>query len=80
MFFQKRNRRFYPKIAASARRGERNDREGFTFVKMALRISDHGYQATQRADQECCLHRRLASRIFHSFSPLTRGGIEPVEP
>ena len=34
MFFQKGNCGFYPKISASARRGERDDRDGLAFIEI----------------------------------------------
>src|SRR5262245_32904819 len=36
MFFQERNHGFYPKICASARCGERYDRDGFALIKWGL--------------------------------------------
>ena len=36
MFFQKGNCGFYPKISASARRGERDDRDGLAFIEIDL--------------------------------------------
>src|SRR4029434_8854064 len=69
MFFQKGNCGFYPKISASARRVERDNRDGLTFIEIGL-----GKREVGRKNQDCGQNRTgckiySKSTYFHVKPP-----------
>ena len=71
MFFQKGNCGFYPKISASARRGERDDRDGLAFIEIGL-----GKREVGRKNQQCG-QNRTGCKIY-SQSTLISSSVNPL--